>query len=141
MKCLLKNTEESMSKLIDANLIIRFLIQDDPVKAGGVQKLLKNSKQPLILTDIVLAELVWTLSSHYHLPKKEISDKLQSLLALNAIESNQQLLSQSLEYYRTFNIDFVDAYLVATAENQKLQGIYSFDKDFDKIKTVKRFEP
>lgn len=130
-----------MSKLIDANLIIRYLIQDDPIKAGAVQKLLKNSKEPLILTDMVLAELVWTLSSHYHLSKEEISDKLQSLLALNTIESNQQLLSQSLEIYRTFNIDFVDAYLVATAENQKLPGIYSFDKDFDKVKTVKRFEP
>lgn len=130
-----------MSKLIDANLIIRYLIQDDAVKALAVKKLLKSSKEPLILTDMVLAELVWTLTSYHKIPRTEVAEKLQDLLNLESIEANRPLLSRSLQIYQLFNIDFVDAYVTAYAETYKIDRIYSYDKDFDKVRTVKRLEP
>ncbi|MDO8638200.1 MAG: PIN domain-containing protein [Candidatus Daviesbacteria bacterium] len=131
-----------MNKLIDSNLIVRYLIQDDPKKALAVRKLLENNKATLLLTDIVTAELVWTLDSFYHLTRSEILEKLQSLLDLDSIKANKELLSRSLQIYQTYNIDFIDAYLAAYCDAKKnIKGIYSFDKDFDKIKDIKRFEP
>lgn len=127
--------------LIDANLIIRFLTEDDNIKATAVGKLLSHSKEPLLLTDVTLAEIVWVLTSYYEIPKENVCDKLQSLLMLENIQANKELLLQALALYQNHNISFIDAYLASYALTEKINKIYSFDRDFDKIKKIKRLEP
>lgn len=130
-----------MAKLVDANIIIRFLINDDPAQFKAAQKIFISLEENLILPDIVLAETVWTLISVYKLTKKEIVEKLLKILELKNIVANYSLLTNSLLLFRDYNISFVDAYLIAYLRDQKLEGIYSFDKGLDKIKDVRRFEP
>lgn len=130
-----------MAKLIDANLIIRFLIKDDPDQFEAAQKLFSSQDENLILTDLILAEVVWTLHSVYKLTKQEIIEKLLKLLELKNLTVNFHLLANSLLAYKDYNISFVDAYLIALCEQNKLEGIYSFDKGLDKIKSVKRLKP
>lgn len=130
-----------MAKLLDTNLIIRFLIKDDPTQFEAAQKLFSSLDENLILTDLVLAEAIWTLHSVYKLTKQEIIEKLLKLLELKNLTANFHLLVNSLLIYRDFNISFIDAYLIAFCEQNKLEGIYSFDKDLDRVKEIKRFEP
>lgn len=130
-----------MAKLLDTNLIIRFLIKDDPGQFEAAQKLFSSLNENLILTDLVLAEAVWTLHSVYKLTKQAVIEKLLKLLELKNLTANYHLLANSLLIYRDHNISFIDAYLIAYCEQNKLDGIYSFDKDLDKIKSVKRLEP
>lgn len=130
-----------MAKLIDTNLIIRFLIKDDPDQFEATQKLFSSQDENLILPDLILAEVVWTLHSVYKLTKQEIIEKLLKLLKLKNLTANFNLLINSLLIYRDYNISFVDAYLIAFCEQNKLAGIYSFDKGLDKIKSVKRLKP
>lgn len=137
----LKNTLTNMAKLVDANLIIRFLIKDNPTQSEAAQKIFISLKESLILHDIVLTETVWTLLSVYKLTKQEIVEKLLKILELKNIVANHSLLINSLLLFRDYNISFIDAYLLAYSGDQKLEGIYSFDKGLDKIKKVKRFEP
>lgn len=129
-----------MAKLLDANLIIRFLIKDNLSQFEAAQKLFSSLNENLVLTDLILAEVVWTLHSVYKLTKQEIIEKLLKLLELKNLSANFHLLTNSLLIYRDHNISFVDAYLAAYSEEEKLEGIYSFDKGLDKIKSVKRFE-
>lgn len=128
-------------KLVDANLIIRFLLKDNLAQAESAKKLLTGTSEKLILTDLVLAEIVWVFQSIYKLTKQEIVEKLLKILELESLIANYSLLINSLLIYRDYNISFVDAYLLAYSEIEKLEGIYSFDQDLDKIKEVKRFEP
>ena len=128
-------------KLIDSNLLLRLLTNDDPTQAEAVEKLLKFSPEPIFLPDVTVAEIVWVLSSFYRLSKEEIIEKIYILLSSRNIDCNKALLLRSLYFYRSFNIAFIDAYLAAYCEQEKLEGIYSFDKDLDKIKEVKRFKP
>lgn len=130
-----------MAKLVDTNLIIRFLIKDDQHQFETAQKLFSSLDENLVLPDMVLAEVVWTLRSVYKLSKQEIIEKLLKLLELKNLTVNFHLLTNSLLIYRDYNISFVDAYLAAYAEEEGLKGIYSFDKGLDKIKSVKRFVP
>lgn len=130
-----------MAKLIDTNLIIRFLIKDDPDQFEASQKLFSSQDEDLILPDLILAEVVWTLHSVYKLTKEEIIEKLLKLLELKNLTANFDLLINSLLIYRDYNISFVDAYLIAFCEQNKLEGIYSFDKGLDKVKSVKRLKP
>ena len=128
-----------MPKLVDTNLIVRFLVNDNPKQAQAAEKVFQEVD--LILTDIALAEVVWTLQSFYNLSRQEIVEKLYELLQSKNFIFNRELIFNSLFLYLNHNISFVDAYLVAYAQLEKLEGIYSFDKDLDKIKEVKRFKP
>ena len=128
-------------KLIDANIIIRFLLKDHPIFSPAAKKLLSNFQENLLLTDVAVAETIWLLTSYYQLPKDEAVEKIFPILSSPNINCNKAILVRALYFYRNFNIDYIDAYLAAYAEEEDLEGIYSFDKDLDKVKSVKRFEP
>lgn len=128
-------------KLVDTNLIIRFLLKDNLAQAESAKKLLTETPEGLMITDLVVAEVVWVLQSIYQLTKQEIVKKVLRLLEMKGLITNHTLIINSLLLYRDYNISFVDAYLAAYAEVGKLEGIYSFDKGLDKIKSVKRFKP
>jgi uncharacterized protein len=130
-----------MAKIVDANLLIRFLLNDIPAQAKAVEKLLQNQKEELILTDVTVAEIIWVLTSYYEIPKMQVVEKMRQLLSIQTIQANKKLLAKAFLFYDIYNIAYIDAYLVAYSMEDKLEGIYSFDQGLDKVKILKRFEP
>lgn len=130
-----------MQKLLDANVVIRYLTNDDPNKALRFEKLLTSGKLIFILTDVIVAEIVWTLQSHYNISRPIIADKLEILLSSKAIDSNRSIISKALIIYAKLNIDYIDAYLAAYGLENKVKEIVSYDRDLDKISGVSRLEP
>lgn len=128
-------------KLLDTNVIIRFLLKDHPTQSPASKILLENSPEDLILTDVGLAEIIWLLTSFYKLPKQHVAEKIYNLLKVNSLIVNRPLIIRTLYFYRNFSLDFIDAYFAAYSEQENLEGIYSFDKGLDKIKSIKRFKP
>lgn len=123
---------------IDANIVIRYLLNDP--EASRIEKLF-NSKRSLLLTDVVLAEIVWTLHSFYKWDRKKISDALSSFLQVKNIQANNSLLEKALEIFGRVNVDYIDAYLASYVELEGLEGVFSLDRDFKKIKETNRLEP
>ena len=130
-----------MAKLLDANVVIRYLTSDDPKKGRRFELLLTTEKGALILTDVVMAEIVWTLESYYRASRQMISTQLQTLLTASVIEANRPVLIKALSLYATISIDYIDAYLIAYQEVRDIEFIVSYDRDIDKVKTAKRMEP
>lgn len=126
--------------LIDANLIIRFLLNDDPKKAIRIENLLQGNKENYLLVDVIIAEIIWVLSSYYKFDKVAIIDKIRALIHLDTISCNRILLDNSLNVWEKHNVSFIDAYIIAIAESKKLK-IYSYDRGLDKVKITKRIEP
>jgi len=129
-----------MTALLDTNLIIRYLVEDDPRKADAVERLLAESKEKLLLLDLAFAEIVWVLQSYYGLEKNEIVEKLGTLLTLKSIKTNKKLLGRTLDFFAASPLNFVDAYQAAYTTSKGLD-LYSYDKDFDKVAGLKRLEP
>lgn len=127
-----------MADFIDANLLIRYLLNEP--KAELVEKLFISGKK-LYLTDIVLAEVIWTLTSFYRFKKEKFIQPVLDLLAQGFIEANKKLLKNALEIYGRYNVDYIDAYLAASVLESKGKKIYSFDRDYDKIPGIHRVEP
>ena len=130
-----------MAKLLDTNLIVHFLLNDPPQQADVVEKLLKKSQEVLILPNIVVAEIIYVLHSNYKFSKEEIIEKVYDFIQTSTIICNRELIFNSLINYLNHNISFVDAYLAAYTQLEKLEGIYSFDEGLDKVKSIKRFKP
>lgn len=128
-------------RLLDTNFILRFLLKDHPIQSEAARTIIKTKTAALFVPDIVIAEVIWVLTSFYKLSREETDEKIYHFLGLNSIYSNKDILIRALYFYRNFNISFIDSYLASFCEEKKLDGIYSFDKGLDKIKEVKRFNP
>lgn len=128
-------------KLLDTNLILRFLLKDDINQFNFAEAIFENPEENLYLSELVAAEVIWVLTSFYNFSKEEACEKIYYLLKLPTIEANQPLLIRTLYFYNNFSINFIDAYLAAFCEQENLEGIYSFDQGLDKIKSVKRLNP
>lgn len=130
-----------MSKnLIDTNLIIRFLVNDDPKKVVKVEKLLKDKNNQNILLDTVVAEIIWVLSSYYGLKKADTIEKIEALIHVESIECNKVVIAGALSIWKENNISYIDAYLAAVAELGNTI-LYSYDKNFNSIGTITVKEP
>jgi predicted nucleic acid-binding protein len=127
--------------LVDTNVLVRHLTGDPPSQARRATALLRSSHE-LILTDLVLAEMVYVLESFYEVPRAEIAGMARALLALPSIEAgDHDLLLRAVEIYEVLRLDFAEAYLSALAEMSDVNRVASFDRQIDRVKSIQRIEP
>jgi len=126
--------------LIDTNLIIRFLVNDDPLKVSRVEKLLKSKNDKNLLLDTVIAEIIWVLLLYYSLEKKEIIYKINALIHVDSIECNAFLINKALTIWEENTISYVDSYIAAVAELGYMT-LYTYDKKLKSIPKLSAKEP
>ena len=134
-------------KFIDTNIIFRFLLNDDQVKASNCRKLfdrLKTGSEEVLTSEEVISEAVYVLSSKvYGLSHEEIRGKLMPVISLVGLRlPHKRLLVKGLDIYANYgDFDFEDAVSIAYMERDEIKEIYSYDKDFDQLPQIKRIEP
>lgn len=132
-------------RVIDANVILRFLTNDDPEQAERCAALLErvqNGEEQVFLPDLVLADVVWTLEKFYRQPKERIRQLLLSLLDLRGMRlSSKSAARKALEWYVEKNVDWTDAFIAAVATAKKNCEIYSYERYFERFQGIKRIEP
>ncbi len=123
------------SKIIDTNLIIRYLINDQPDHykiARDFFDLVKLGKIKAILEQTVFTEVVFVLTRIYEIPKDKISDSLTGLLEYKGIYNNEkEVLLESLSIYTITNLHIVDCIIIAKAKLYNIE-IQSFDQELIK---------
>jgi predicted nucleic acid-binding protein len=132
-------------RVLDANVILRFLLADHPDQSPRCRVLftrLEAGKEAVFLPEIVVADVVWTLTSFYRWPKEKTRGFLDRLLALRGLRTvDTALLSHSLQLFAERNIDFTDALVAAEMVAAGRSEIYSFDEHFNRISQITRIEP
>lgn len=130
-----------MTALVDTNVLVRHLVGDPPAQAKRATRFL-GTYDRLILTDVVLAEVVYVLESFYEWPPSDISHAARTLLALPSLAAADiVLLLRALDLYERHGLAFADAHLAATAELWGVGKVASFDRGLDRIKSVRRIDP
>jgi len=126
---------------LDTNVLVRHLTGDPPAQAKRATAFLGDSHE-LILTDLVLAEMVYVLESFYEVPRTDIARMSRSLLAFPSIETgDHEMLLRAIEIYEALRLDFAEAYLSALAEMSDVKRVASFDRQIDRVKSIERVEP
>ena len=133
-----------MKYFVDANIFLRFLLADHPKQSPQAKQLFEKAsigEVNLITLPIVIAEIVWVLSSYYKESTSDVAGKIRQILFFKGLEViDQSDLLVAVQIFESQNIDFIDAYISGWMLNQKITGIFSFDKDFDKIENIQRIE-
>jgi predicted nucleic-acid-binding protein len=134
-------------EFLDANVILRFILQDHPDFSSRVNQLfdeLSAEKIRLFTSEAVVTEVVHVLSSDalYGLPRAAIRGHLHDIFEMRSLEiTHRASILRALDLYATVNIDFVDSLTVAHMEREGIRSVISFDRDFDKIEDITRREP
>lgn len=127
---------------LDANVILRFILDDDPSlspKAKTIFKTIDQGKTKVFISSMAAFEVVFTLEKTYKKPKPEIRKNLLAITKLeNVLADKEDILEKALGFYEEKNVSFVDAYQAALMEKKKIKKIYSFDKHFDRFPQIKR---
>ena len=130
-----------MTAFVDTNVLVRHLTGDPPSQAARATRYLRGADE-LLLTDLILAEIVYVLESFYETPRPTVAETLRAVLAFPAIKMvDPELMQRAVEVYDIDRLDFADAYLVACAERSGVGVIASFDRSMDRVTTVRREEP
>lgn len=135
-------------RFLDTNVIVRYLVKDNQVKAEACFQLFQKVEQgteELTTCEAVIAEVVYVLSSRalYGLNHEEIRARLTPILALKGLRLPQKrLYLRALDLYAIYSfLDFEDALCVVHMENEGINDLCSYDTHFDRTGVVKRVEP
>lgn len=132
-------------KFIDTNIFLRYLTKDLPAKYERCKELFRETltgKISLITSEMVIAELIWTLLSYYKLSKNDAIEKISIIVSTeNIFIPNKNIIIESLTLYSRKNIDYIDAYNAVFMKHYGCNKIYSYDEDFDTVENIERQEP
>ncbi len=130
---------------LDTNVILRYVLADEASKTNRCERLFSRvagGNESVMTHVLAIAEVIWVLTSTYHVDKERVVDALVSLLTLDALFlKDKECVLSALGLYRTQSIDFIDACHACFMHNRKLQTIYSYDSDFDHLPGIQRLEP
>lgn len=122
--------------LVDANVILRFLLNDNKDLFLKAKEIFSKGEKGLLkiyLDEVVVAEVVWTLSSFYKIKKADIVDRIEKILLQDWIVSDRKdEILNSLGLYREKNLSYIDCWMFAVVKKQGFL-LETFDKDLKKL--------
>jgi predicted nucleic-acid-binding protein len=122
---------------IDTNVILRFLLKDNDELFNQSLTLFekaKNKQIKVVIIPEIFFELDYVLRGVYALSKKEVVNLLKVIAQTPYFAiKKREVIIEALDKYEQLNIDLFDLYLFLLAKNKNAE-VFSFDKDFKKIK-------
>lgn len=117
-----------MEKLLDANAVLRYLLEDIREQSDCVAETIEAGAE---VTVEVLAECVYVLSDVYHVSRSDIAESLGILLD-EVTCRRKRVAAAALGLYSGSSFDFVDCVLAAeVAENGR--AALTFDKKLQSL--------
>ncbi len=126
-------------------MVLRYLTRSPPEQSEKAERLIaavRAGEVAVLLEDVTLAEVVWVLTSFYRVPRAAVADALARLVALDGIRMpDKTVVESALGIFGRLNVKFIDALLAAKILRAGQTEIWSFDRDFDRIRGIRRREP
>jgi len=123
----------------DANIFLRFILQDDVKLAKFAEKHFlearDNKIKPVFIPEIII-EINYVLEKVYSLTRTEIFKYLSGLIDTPYLEiKDREIFQKGLRIYDSCSVDLVDILLYVRAKQEKGE-VLSLDKDFKKLARI-----
>jgi len=137
-------TEAGRTLFCDTNVLVRLLTGDPPEQAQAAAEALETAAEgrfTLVVTDLVLAELAYVLTSA-GMAVRTAAEHVTRILDLPGVHVVDEVaLRDAVDLWALGRLDFADAYLAALARRVSGGGVLSFDRDLDRVPGVARVDP
>lgn len=115
--------------LADTNILLRYLLRDDPKQFIQASHFIENSPDGSIyLPDAVFLEIGYVLLSYYKVPKAKVVSALGSLIQSEKFSLDMVMLRQTLKNFLLHSVSLVDSYILAQLQVGPVSKVKTFDK-------------
>ena len=126
---------------IDANILLRLWLNDAPSQNNRIDALLDahgSTPGSMLLTDVVLAEAVWTLRSAYGQDKPAQLTALRSVLGEIAFAfENRNTVARAVTLFEESACGFSDCLVAAKHAQHACEFTATFDRAMRKLPNVR----
>ena len=126
---------------IDTNILLRLWLNDDPAQNKRIDALLAEhggTPESLLVTDVVLAEAVWTLRSAFDQEKAAQLIAVRSLLHETAFAfEDRDVVTQAADMFEQGSCGFSDCLVVAKHARYGCAFTATFDRVMRKLPGIK----
>jgi len=125
---------------IDTNVLVRYIVQDDPKQAATANHFLErslSSAEPGWIAAIVLCELVWVLETAYGYARSPVATLLARLFEVDRFRVEAPSVAwRALEAYRG-GADFADALIALANQDAGCDHTVTFDRAATRLKSMR----
>ncbi len=125
---------------LDTNVLVRWILDDDPRQAARVQQLFEEVSEqqlPLFVPSTVMLELEWVLRSRYKFDKSTVLGTFNALLETQELEfQDEPALERALSLYRQASADFADCLHVGQCGSAGRARMITFDGTAARLPSV-----
>jgi predicted nucleic-acid-binding protein len=122
---------------LDTNILVRYLVQDDPVQSPKARKILERrltENNPGFVSVVAMVETVWVLDRAYGLSSQEISAAVERMLQIDVLRvENEQEVFTAMVALRSGEGSFADALIGAIATRAGCARILTFDRKASRL--------
>jgi predicted nucleic acid-binding protein len=123
-------------KLIDANVVLHYLLQDDDTlfkKAFALLERVKSGEEAVVIPESVLAECIYVLLKVYKVDRLIISENLRGLFAYKGVVNpDKRDLVDSIILFGQTQLSIVDCIVCSKSINNGMP-LFTFDDDLRNI--------
>jgi predicted nucleic-acid-binding protein len=116
---------------VDTNVLVRFLVRDDPAQFDKARKLIKrevSAGNRVFINQLVLLETEWVLRSRYNLTKQQMVETISALLDAPDVQlEDEPSVEEALFVWRDTPADFADCLIGARNRRLGCRATASFD--------------
>ena len=122
---------------LDANVLLRLILSDDVRQTAAARAFVEthcSTRRPGLVSNIVLAEIAWTLARGYRCTRKQIADAIEQLLetAQLQVESSTDVTA-ALQAFRNSSADFSDCLIAQVNRSAGCDFTITFDRKAAKL--------
>lgn len=117
---------------VDSNVIVRYVAQDDARQAAAATRFLESELTPAnpgFVSLVVLAEVVWVMTSIYDADRDAVATTVEALLSAPQLRvQDAETVWTAVQTYRKVPADFSDLLIALLATRAGSDESVTFDK-------------
>lgn len=124
--------------IVDTNIVLRYFLRDEPKlyeEALGIFRAAEAGEYTIYFDELVVAEVVWVMTSYYKRDKYKVTDALIELVSQEFVENvRKSAVLRALQAYQEYSLSYIDCWLLIVAE----EGGFSLETQDKKLLRVFR---